>query len=66
MIAYSEWCWSHDLQRREFGFGTKDTASVTHSFVWQKFYYSEKGIEKTSSLIKALYTFSDPLLQDTS
>ena len=28
--------------------GPKDVASVTQSFVQQKFYYSEKGIKKAS------------------
>ena len=46
MIAYSEWCSLCDLQRREFVFGTRYEASGTQNFVWQKFYYSEKGIEK--------------------
>ena len=48
-----------------------DSASVTQSFVFQKFHYSEKGTEKISdidirrgqsvpltSLIMALYTFT--------
>ena len=48
LIAYCECCWIPDLQRREFCFGTKDIASVTQSFVGQKFYYSEKGTEKAS------------------
>ena len=38
LIAYSEWCQIRDLRRREFCFGTKDTASVTQSFMRQKFY----------------------------
>ena len=48
LIAYGEWYWIPGLQRREFCFGTKDIASVTQSFVHQKFYYSEKGTEKAS------------------
>ena len=48
LIAYGEWCQIHDLQRREFCFGTKDMDFVTQSFMQQKFYYSEKGIEKAS------------------
>ena len=26
LIAYGEWCWIHDLQRRIFSFGTRDQA----------------------------------------
>ena len=50
MIAYAEWCWIRDLRRREFTFGTRDVASGTQSFMWQKFYYSEKRIEKASDI----------------
>ena len=50
VIAYGEWCCLCDLQRREFVFGTRFEASGTQNFVWQKFYYSEKGIEKASDI----------------
>ena len=43
MIAYIEWCQSHNLWRGDFCFRTKNTASVT-------FYYSEKGIKKASDI----------------
>ena len=33
-----------------FAAGPKITASVTQSFMWQKFYYSEKDIEKASDV----------------
>ena len=46
VIAYGEWFCLCDLQRREFIFRIRDEASGTQNFVWQKFYYSEKGIEK--------------------
>lgn len=50
LIAYSEQCQICDPQRREFSFRTRDEASGTQSFMWQKFYYSEKGMEKTSDI----------------
>ena len=46
MIAYSKLYWIHDLWGREFHFGTRQVASVTQSFVWQKFYYNQKGQRK--------------------
>ena len=48
LIAYTEWWCICGLRRRKFHFGTKDVASVTHSFMWQKIYYSENGTEKAS------------------
>ena len=50
LIAYGEECRIHDLPRREFCFGTKDTVSVTQNLIWPKFYYSEKGTEKASDI----------------
>ena len=50
LIAYSEECWIHDLQRSEYCFRTKDMASVTQSFMWQKLYHSEKEVEKASDI----------------
>ena len=45
LIAYCELCQICDLGR-EFGFRTREEASGTQNFMWQKFYYSEKGKEK--------------------
>ena len=73
MIAYGEQGQIYDLKRREFSFGTKDAASVTQSFMQQKIYDGERGIEKASDtdirrgqtvplpypiLARDLYTFS--------
>ena len=44
VIAYGECCQICDLQSKEFCFKIRDSASVTQSFVWQKFYYSVKMI----------------------
>ena len=43
VIVYGERCQIRDLQRRGFSFGTRVEASDTQNFMWQKFYYSEKG-----------------------
>ena len=45
LIAYGEWCWIGDLRRR-FSFGIRDQAWSLRAFVWQKFYYGEKGQKK--------------------
>ena len=42
MIAYGEQYKICDLWRRRFSFRTRDQASYTQNFVWQKFYYTEK------------------------
>ena len=46
----SELCQICHLQRREFRYRTRDEASVTQSFIWQKHYYSEEGIENASNI----------------
>lgn len=43
LIAYDEWCQICDCQRRKLHHGAQDRASVTQSFVQQKFYENEKG-----------------------
>ena len=72
VIAYGECCQICDFQRKEFCLKTRDSASVTQSFVWHKLYYTVKMMQKTSdkdirrgvetdsltSLGGALYTFS--------
>ena len=37
VIAYGEWCWIHDLQRR-FSFGNRDQAWSLKSFWVAEFY----------------------------
>lgn len=50
LIAYSKQCQICDPPRREFSLRARDEASGTQSFMWQKFYYSEEGMEKTSDI----------------
>ena len=50
LIAYREQCQVPDLLTRGVSFRARDSASDTQNFVWQKFYYSEKGQEKASDI----------------
>ena len=38
LIAYHEWCWIRDLQRRKFNFRTRDQAWSLKSFCVAEFY----------------------------
>ena len=64
VIVYGEWCWICDHWRREFSFGTRYEAAGSQSFLWQKFYYSEKGIGKPSDIDirKGQRVFHPPVL----
>ena len=61
VIVYGERCQIPDLQRRGLSFGTRVEASDTQNFMWQKFYYSEKG-NKASDIDVRRETESAPSL----
>ena len=61
MIVYGERCQIPHLQRRGLSFRTRVEASDTQNFMWQKFYYSEKG-NKASDIDVRRETESAPSL----